>query len=75
MKKFLIVVVIIILVLVTCKSCNKTNTNAKTEYSMIVNDGSMFVYTFKDPLTGVWYISNAVGITPRLNNDGSLFTE
>ena len=35
--------------------------------------GSCFVYTFRDKETGVWYISTAKGITPRLNADGTLY--
>lgn len=33
----------------------------------------IFVYSFRDEETGVWYISNGDGVTPRLNADGSLY--
>lgn len=47
----------------------------KTEYSIILNYGSAFVFTFKDPDTNVWYISSDKGVTPRLNQDGSLYVK
>lgn len=47
----------------------------KTEYSIILNSGSSFVFTFKDPDTNVWYISSEKGVTPRLNQDGSLYVK
>lgn len=47
----------------------------KTDYSIILNRGSMFVYTFKDPVTNVWYISGKYGLSPRLNQDGSLYVK
>lgn len=57
-----------------CKRGNKVQTE-KTDYSVILNDGSAFVYSFKDPLTNVWYISSGDGITPRLNQDGTLYVK
>lgn len=47
----------------------------KTEYSIILNSGSAFVFTFKDPDTNVWYIVSGKGVTPRLNQDGSLYVK
>ena len=47
----------------------------KTEYSIILNSGSAFVFTFKDPDTNVWYIASDKGVTPRLNQDGSLYVK
>ena len=47
----------------------------KTGYSIILNRGSMFVYTFKDPVTNVCYISGRYGMSPRLNQDGSLYVK
>lgn len=35
----------------------------------------VFVFTFKDPDTNVWYISAENGVTPRLNKDGSLYVK
>lgn len=47
----------------------------KTEYSILLNSGSSFVFTFKDPDTNVWYIASGEGVTPRLNQDGSLYVK
>lgn len=45
-----------------------------TERLTYVNGYS--VYTFEDPETGVWYLySRNSGITPRLNEDGTLYEE
>lgn len=33
----------------------------------------IFVYSFHDEETGVWYISNGDGVTSRLNADESLY--
>lgn len=57
-----------------CTSGNKVSTE-KTEYSVILNDGSAFVFAFKGPDTNVWYIASDKGITPRLNQDGSLYVK
>lgn len=75
-KKLLAIYLILITAvsLIGCKSGKEVVAN-KTEYSMILNDGSIFVYTFKDPNTGVWYISTADGVTPRLNADGTLYVK
>lgn len=43
------------------------------EYSILLSEGSCFVYTFKDEETGVWYISTSKGVIPRLNADGTLY--
>lgn len=40
-----------------------------------INSGSAFVFTFKDPDTNVWYIASGKGVTPRLNQDGSLYVK
>lgn len=42
---------------------------------MLINSGSAFVYSFKGPETGVWYLCTSRGVTPRLNSDGTLYTE
>lgn len=57
-----------------CTPGNKVPTE-KTEYSIILNSGSAFVFTFKDPDTNVWYIASGEGVTPRLNQDGSLYVK
>ena len=54
---------------------NKIDSEYNTPFQMLLNYGSCFVYTFKDEATGVWYISTDEGVTPRLNSDGSLYTE
>lgn len=40
------------------------------KYEVMLNSGRIFVYTFEDPETGVWYIATAEGVTPRLKEDG-----
>lgn len=44
-----------------------------TQFQLLLNSGSCFVYTFRDSETGVWYMCTSRGITPRLNPDGSLY--
>ena len=75
-KKLLAICLIIIVSvsLVGCKDGKEVEIN-RTEYSIILNSGSTFVYTFKDPDTGVWYISTSDGVTPRLKADGTLYSE
>ena len=73
MKK-IIYLLLFCFTLTGCTSGNKVPTE-KTEYSVILNDGSAFVYAFKDPVTNVWYISSKDGVTPRLNQDGSLYVK
>lgn len=46
-----------------------------SHYQVMVNNGSVFGYTFKDEETGVWYVCGRGGITPRLNADGSLYVK
>ena len=56
-----------------CVEGNQIESLDKIEYSILLNEGSCFVYTFKDEETGVWYISTSRGVTPRLNADGTLY--
>lgn len=76
MKKLFAVAFILYLsvLLCSCKSANEIE-SPKTEYSVMINSGSEFVYTFKDQTTGVWYIATTRGLTPRYNSDGTLFTD
>lgn len=76
MKKFiaLILIVVLSLSLTACKDGNNIESGT-ADYTLIINYGTCFVYSFKDPETGVWYICTSDGITPRLNNDGTLYTE
>lgn len=71
----LIIAIVIILAfgLSACKNGNRIENEQKIDYSLLLNSGSCFVYTFKDEETGVWYISTAEGVTPRLNADGTLY--
>jgi hypothetical protein len=55
------------------KGGNRIKNEHKTDYSILINFGSKFVYTFKDEETGVWYISTPEGVTPRFNSDGTLY--
>lgn len=79
MKKKLILLVLITVIFISitgCKSATDVPTN-NTKASCLLSDARYgVVISFKDPDTGVWYISNADGgITPRLNADGSLYCE
>lgn len=73
MKK-IICLLLICFTLTGCVNGNKVSTD-KTDYSVILNTGSAFVYTFKDPVTEVWYIVTKYGVTPRLNQDGTLYVK
>lgn len=73
MKK-IIFLLLFCFTLTGCKSGNKVPTE-KTEYSIILNSGSAFVITFKDPVTNVWYIAYDKVVIPRLNQDGSLYVK
>lgn len=73
MKK-IICLLLICFTLTGCTPGNKVPME-KTEYSVILNYGSSFVFTFKDPDTNVWYIASDKGVTPRLNQDGSLYVK
>ena len=76
-KKLLSGILIATIALGTC-GCVKGEEIPKenyTQYTILLNYGSCFIYTFKDEKTGVWYISTPEGITPRLNADGTLYTE
>lgn len=72
--KRIICLLLICLTLTGCVSGTEVPTE-KTEYSVILNSGSCFVFTFKDADTNVWYISNKYGVTPRLNKDGTLYVK
>lgn len=77
MKKVLIVVLIgLTLLLCGCVSGNRQNTvkDKETKYDILLNSGTVFVYTFQDPKTGVWYICNEGDVEVRINNDGTRYT-
>lgn len=72
----LAIVVVLAAVLMTgCKDGNMQDTiqEGTVKYELILSKGSCFVYTFEDPETGVWYLSTAKGITPRLDENGELY--
>lgn len=73
MKK-LVLILLLSLSLTGCVKGNEIKTE-KTDYSIIMNDGSVFVFTFKDPVTNVWYMATNRGITPRLNSNGTLYVK
>lgn len=61
------------LVMTACVKGEKQEDVTTTKNQILLNSGSCFVYTFQDQETGVWYMSTAEGLTPRLNADGSLY--
>ena len=76
MKKKVIGFILVLAIcfgLTGCVEGEQIENTDKIEYSILLNEGSCFVYTFKDEKTGVWYISTSRGVTPRLNADGTLY--
>lgn len=76
MKKKVIGLILILAIcfgLTGCVEGERIENSDKIEYSILLNEGSCFVYTFKDEETGAWYISTSEGVTPRLNADGTLY--
>lgn len=72
----LIIAVIFVLIFAMSgcgKEGNYKENEQKIDYSVLINSGSCFVYTFQDEETGVWYISTSEGVIPRLNSDGTLY--
>lgn len=61
--------------LTACKSGDEQSTieEGSVKFEILMNDGSIFIYTIQDPQTGVWYMCTSRGVTPRLNTDGSLY--
>ena len=61
--------------LTACKPGNEQSTiqEGSVKFEVLLNDGSIFIYTIQDPQTGVWYMCTLEGITPRLNTEGSLY--
>ena len=56
-----------------CAGGEKLDEKNNTNFRILINNGSVFVYEFKDGDTGVWYIGNKGGIYPKINADGSLY--
>lgn len=76
MKKKVIELILVLAIcfgLTGCVEGERIENSDKIEYSIFLNEGSCFVYTFKDEETGVWYIATSKGVTPRLNADGTLY--
>ena len=75
MKKRILLVVLSMFLLTGCtgERISSPVNELTTEYQILLNSGSCFIYTFKDAKTGVWYISTSEGVYPRLNLDGSLY--
>lgn len=76
MKKKVIGFILVLAIcfgLTGCVEGERIENSDKIEYSILLNEGSCFVYTFKDEETGVWYIATSKGVTPRLNADGTLY--
>lgn len=66
---FSILLCVFIVCLTGCQTGNKIDI-PETEYSLILNNGSMFAYSLKT-LTLMFGICSGDGITPRLNADGT----
>ena len=77
MKKIITILILMCsaLCFCACVGGEQLETQNNTNYRILVNSGSVFVYEIKDADTGVWYICSGDGITPKLNADGTLFTE
>ena len=76
MKKKVIGLILVLAIcfgLTGCVEGERIENSDKIEYSILLNEGSCFVYTFKDEETGVWYIATSKGVTPRINADGTLY--
>lgn len=56
-----------------CAGGQQLRVEENTEWQRLLNNGIVFVYSFLDEETGVWYIATDGGVTPRLNADGSLY--
>ena len=77
MKKIisLFTIMAICFALCSCVGGQRLEAQNNTDYRVLINSGSCFVYEIKDADTGVWYICSGEGITPKLNADGSLYTD
>lgn len=80
MKKLITIIVLLCVCILLCGCAfaggENLETRNDTDYRVLINHGSMFVYEFKDSDTGVWYIATSDGgATPKLNIDGSLYVE
>ena len=70
-NKILLIIGLIILTSLTgCKG--KEIKSDEWNYTVVINEGSTFIYTITDSEIGVNYIATKYGITPRLNADRSI---
>ena len=71
MKRKIIALIITVIMIVMLCSCDSSITS--DELGIVYN---VRVYTFKDEVTGVWYMTTNQGcVTPRLCPDGSLYVD
>lgn len=77
MKKIILLFIImtICFTLCSCAGGKQLETQDNTDYRILINSGAVFVYEIKDADTGVWYICAGDSITPKLNADGTLYTD
>ena len=74
MKKMIVIVILIAIVFCGCVG-NETKTESAANYQIIFSDGTIWLYTFQDVDTGVWYFTSYHGGTcVRYNEDGTLYT-
>lgn len=72
-NKILIIGIIALTSLTGCKG-KEIKSEDECAYTVNINVGSSFVYTMVDSEMGVNYIATKYGITPRLNADGSIYS-
>lgn len=76
MKKKLLMVLLMAAMAFGLSGCvegQQLRAEENTEWQRMLNNGNVFICSFRDEETGVWYIATDGGITPRLNADGSLY--
>ena len=75
-KKILILIIAVVFAFTGCKNADDVNSSTCKASTIMFDARYGSISTFKDPQTGVWYIVNIDGgITPRLNEDGTLYCE
>lgn len=72
-NKILLIIGLIILTSLTGCKGKEIKSDDEWNYTVVINEGSAFIYTITDSETGVNYITTKYGITPRLNADGSIY--
>ena len=73
MKRIALVVLICTMFSLLSGCTGKSMEHGNAQFQIIANSGSIFVYTIQDEETGVWYICNTGGVSPRYNPDGTLY--